>query len=1158
MAKEIEVNVNAPVTREVTAPVTIPDPIEVGITVDMQDSANVQRAEAWAVGTRHGTPVSSEDPTYHNNSKYYAEEAAAQVAEINNASAKIDNMDAETTTLGVGEDATVTVTEVGGHKHLAFGIPQGPQGVTGATGPVGATGPKGDRGDAFHIVKTYPTIADMNADFGGTDVQTGEYVMIVSGVEDPDNAKVYIKGDLAYGFVVDMSGSAGIQGPRGETGPAGPRGETGIQGPVGETGPAGPAGPAGPTGETGSQGPRGETGPAGATGAKGDPGETPNFSIGIVQTLLPGEQATASITGTPENPVLNLSIPKGDTGTAENIYGNTLEMSELDSTKVSEAIAEKAGKVANATSGNFAGLDANGNITDSGSKASDFLTSHQDITGKADKVANPTSGNFAGIDYNGNLTDSGHSASDFLTATDIAGKTDKVVNASAGNFAGLDINGNLTDSGSKASDFATTQALLGKVNVAQGSENAGKILGINAQGNVEPVEDGSGDVYGNTIPMSSSDSTTVAAAIGGKTDKVSNATNGNFAALDANGNLTDSGHKHSDYLTSHQDITGKADKVTGATGGNFAGLDANGNLTDSGSKASDFATTQALSGKVNVAQGSENAGMVLGINAQGNVVPVPGGGGGSGTVTALEVNGETLTPDPNGVIYFGDNQLASNYVYDEHSGSTAIHAILNGELLMWKNQIYAAIKNIQQNDVLKDVDEPQGSANIVRIPVGGLNELARRISNKGDGTVTGVKKNGTTISPDSNGVVDIGSIINPAHIAFNETGDTSAHIISEGQYVFWNNILYTASADINIGDTFSYQSLAPVPMRGIANELLRKIDEGGGGGGGDSQVWEDVAFSIAVADWTLDSVNEVYTATVYESSLTNTAGVFVMWDESFRAAVTDDIYTEKSTGYVTFTTATIPADTVTGTLRIIDSVNGTIAVNRGGTGAQSAPGARANLNVSRRSIEVTLNPISVENSALNDTTTDSRINAAMQVDRYVASNPEIFKDDITFTPGEGTLTITCSSVDGSSTMKVYMTEAETVIPEGESYEIPATIEAVYNNLNDKIGDLTELKTTEDSSLVGAVNDLYDQKIKVQYGTQSITINGNADQTVTLTGVPSVYSSIQAIMFIGYTPATTWGTTLLAVGVSHDNKSISFRTNGSTNQSYTIRYYIFYR
>lgn len=37
------------------------------------------------------------------------------------------------------------------------------------------------------------------------------------------------------------------------------------------------------------------------------------------------------------------------------------------------------------------------------------------------------------------------------------------------------------------------------------------------------------------------------------------------------------------------DIVGKADKVTGATKGNFAGLDENGNLTDSGKKAADFA-----------------------------------------------------------------------------------------------------------------------------------------------------------------------------------------------------------------------------------------------------------------------------------------------------------------------------------------------------------------------------------------------------------------------------------------------------------------------------------------------------------------------------------------------------------------------------------------
>ena len=41
------------------------------------------------------------------------------------------------------------------------------------------------------------------------------------------------------------------------------------------------------------------------------------------------------------------------------------------------------------------------------------------------------------------------------------------------------------------------------------------------------------------------------------------------------------------------DISGKADKVDGATDGNFAGLDANGNLTDSGKAPTDFSKVEA-------------------------------------------------------------------------------------------------------------------------------------------------------------------------------------------------------------------------------------------------------------------------------------------------------------------------------------------------------------------------------------------------------------------------------------------------------------------------------------------------------------------------------------------------------------------------------------
>ena len=116
---------------------------------------------------------------------------------------------------------------------------------------------------------------------------------------------------------------------------------------------------------------------------------------------------------------------------------------------------DKAEKVASPTAGNFAGLDANGNPTDSGKKAGDFAAANHTHTGKADKVSSPTAGNLAGLDSSGNITDSGKKPGDFAAANHThTGKADKVSSPTAGNFAGLDANGNLTDSGKKASDFA--------------------------------------------------------------------------------------------------------------------------------------------------------------------------------------------------------------------------------------------------------------------------------------------------------------------------------------------------------------------------------------------------------------------------------------------------------------------------------------------------------------------------------------------------------------------------------------------------------------------------------------------------------------------------------------------------------------------------------
>ena len=80
--------------------------------------------------------------------------------------------------------------------------------------------------------------------------------------------------------------------------------------PQGPTGPTGDIGPTGPTGATG------DIGPTGPTGATGDIGPTPTLTIGTVTTGDPGTEASATITGTAPDFILNLVIPQGPTGPA--------------------------------------------------------------------------------------------------------------------------------------------------------------------------------------------------------------------------------------------------------------------------------------------------------------------------------------------------------------------------------------------------------------------------------------------------------------------------------------------------------------------------------------------------------------------------------------------------------------------------------------------------------------------------------------------------------------------------------------------------------------------------------------------------------------------------------------------------------------------------
>ena len=122
-----------------------------------------------------------------------------------------------------------------------------------------------------------------------------------------DTYTIYLTDDRTYTFTVTngKDGNPGAKGDPGEDGITPTIGENGNWY-LGET----------DTGKP-SRGEKGDPGQKGDPGDKGDPGQTgatPNIQIGTVQTLDPGQQATASMSGTPENPLLNLGIPQGDKG----------------------------------------------------------------------------------------------------------------------------------------------------------------------------------------------------------------------------------------------------------------------------------------------------------------------------------------------------------------------------------------------------------------------------------------------------------------------------------------------------------------------------------------------------------------------------------------------------------------------------------------------------------------------------------------------------------------------------------------------------------------------------------------------------------------------------------------------------------------------------
>ena len=168
--------------------------------------------------------------------------------------------------------------------------PQGPIGIQGNTGPkgeTGATGPEGPQGP-IGIYTTTDNPSSGNISLSSIQPEGIKENCLVLYETD---GNVYRVTTVDESVTVNTSPVINLKGPQGEQGQAGQQGTEGPQGPKGET------------------------------------GTTPDIQIGDVTTLNPGEQATASITGTPENPILNLGIPKGADGSGGGSGTSNLSVS---------------------------------------------------------------------------------------------------------------------------------------------------------------------------------------------------------------------------------------------------------------------------------------------------------------------------------------------------------------------------------------------------------------------------------------------------------------------------------------------------------------------------------------------------------------------------------------------------------------------------------------------------------------------------------------------------------------------------------------------------------------------------------------------------------------------------------------------------------------
>lgn len=198
-----------------------------GSAAEADEAASKATSSASAADTAAASAKAAEAATKAATAS--AEQAAADAEAATEAANAAAVKKVTATTGDPGTDAAVSFEG----NTLALIIPRGDKGEKGDKGEQGV---QGETGKPFTVAKTYPSVEAMNEGYSTDGVEVGSFVVIDTGdVEDPDDAKLYMKGEKAYKYITDMSGAQGIQGEQGPQGIQGVKGDKGDKGDTGAT-----------------------------------------------------------------------------------------------------------------------------------------------------------------------------------------------------------------------------------------------------------------------------------------------------------------------------------------------------------------------------------------------------------------------------------------------------------------------------------------------------------------------------------------------------------------------------------------------------------------------------------------------------------------------------------------------------------------------------------------------------------------------------------------------------------------------------------------------------------------------------------------------------------------------------------------------------------